>query len=223
MSPPTPSPSIDRPQQFLPMPTPFPFSAIVGQDEMKQAILVAAVDPGVGGVLVFGDRGTGKSTAVRALAALLPPMRVTEGCRYGCDPAPTARRANLATTAASDASSPAPARRHRFASGCRGPAPLCPPRRRRKPRRRRTAHDGVVGPAAAGRGATAPAGATASAARPARHDGGAGAVRTGSAPRSGIDAGLLPALRHLAPEEDSDGVRQAMAAAARAAIATSTA
>ena len=77
------------------MPTPFPFSAIVGQDEMKQAILVAAVDPGVGGVLVFGDRGTGKSTAVRALAALLPPMRATEGCRYGCDPAPAARRANL--------------------------------------------------------------------------------------------------------------------------------
>jgi len=68
------------------MPTPFPFSAIVGQDEMKLAILVAAVDPGIGGVLVFGDRGTGKSTAVRALAALLPKMRVTVGCRYGCDP-----------------------------------------------------------------------------------------------------------------------------------------
>jgi magnesium chelatase subunit I len=65
----------------------FPFSAIVGQDEMKLAILVAAVDPGVGGVLIFGDRGTGKSTAVRALAALLPKMRVVVGCRYGCDPA----------------------------------------------------------------------------------------------------------------------------------------
>ena len=64
----------------------FPFSAIVGQDEMKLAILVAAVDPGVGGVLIFGDRGTGKSTAVRALAALLPKMRVVVGCRYGCDP-----------------------------------------------------------------------------------------------------------------------------------------
>ncbi len=65
----------------------FPFSAIVGQDEMKLAILIAAVDPGVGGVLVFGDRGTGKSTAVRALAALLPPMRAVVGCPYNRDPA----------------------------------------------------------------------------------------------------------------------------------------
>ncbi|MGA1461800.1 MAG: magnesium chelatase ATPase subunit I [Steroidobacteraceae bacterium] len=67
----------------------FPFSAIVGQDEMKLALLVAAVDPGIGGVMVFGDRGTGKSTAVRALAALLPPMKAVEDCRYGCDPAAT--------------------------------------------------------------------------------------------------------------------------------------
>jgi magnesium chelatase subunit I len=65
----------------------FPFSAIVGQDEMKLAILIAAVDPGVGGVLVFGDRGTGKSTAVRALAALLPKMRAVIGCPYNRDPA----------------------------------------------------------------------------------------------------------------------------------------
>ncbi len=65
----------------------FPFSAIVGQDEMKLALLIAAVDPAVGGVLVFGDRGTGKSTAVRALASLLPEMRAVEGCRYSCDPA----------------------------------------------------------------------------------------------------------------------------------------
>ena len=49
-------------------PVPFPFSAIVGQEEMKLALLIAAVDQSVGGVLVFGDRGTGKSTAVRALA-----------------------------------------------------------------------------------------------------------------------------------------------------------
>jgi magnesium chelatase subunit I len=65
---------------------PYPFSAIVGQDEMKLALLIAAVDPKVGGVMAFGDRGTGKSTAVRARAALLPPMAVVAGCRYHCDP-----------------------------------------------------------------------------------------------------------------------------------------
>jgi magnesium chelatase subunit I len=64
----------------------FPFSAIVGQEEMKLALLIAAVDPQIGGVMVFGDRGTGKSTAVRAMPALLPPMKVVRGCRYGCDP-----------------------------------------------------------------------------------------------------------------------------------------
>lgn len=64
----------------------FPFSAIVGQDEMKLAILITAVDPSVGGVLVLGDRGTGKSTAVRALAALLPKMKAVIGCPYHCDP-----------------------------------------------------------------------------------------------------------------------------------------
>lgn len=67
----------------------FPFSAIVGQEEMKQALLIGAVDPSIGGVLVFGDRGTGKSTAVRALASLLPKMRVAQDCRYHCDPAAT--------------------------------------------------------------------------------------------------------------------------------------
>ncbi|MFN3824392.1 MAG: magnesium chelatase ATPase subunit I [Pseudorhodobacter sp.] len=62
------------------MKSPFPFSAIVEQDEMKLAMVLTAVDPGIGGVLVFGDRGTGKSTAVRALAGLLPPIRAVEGC-----------------------------------------------------------------------------------------------------------------------------------------------
>jgi magnesium chelatase subunit I len=65
---------------------PFPFAAIVGQEDMKQALMLAAVDRSIGGVMVFGDRGTGKSTAVRALAGLLPPMEVVKGCRYHCDP-----------------------------------------------------------------------------------------------------------------------------------------
>jgi magnesium chelatase subunit I len=72
------------------MAVPFPFTAIVGQDEMKLALLLAAVDGAIGGVLVLGDRGTGKSTAVRALAALLPPAKTVDGCAYNCDPARTA-------------------------------------------------------------------------------------------------------------------------------------
>src|ERR1700753_824488 len=64
----------------------FPFAAIVAQEETKQALLVAAVDPGIGGVLFSGARGTGKSTAIRSLAELLPPMRAVKECKYGCDP-----------------------------------------------------------------------------------------------------------------------------------------
>ncbi len=68
----------------------FPFSALVGQEDMVLAIQIVAVDPAVGGVLVLGDRGTGKSTAVRGLADLLPPLKVVSGCPYGCDPTHTA-------------------------------------------------------------------------------------------------------------------------------------
>jgi magnesium chelatase subunit I len=69
------------------MKTVFPFTAIVGQDEMINAIVIAAIEPRLSGVLIFGDRGTGKSTAVRALAALLPEIETVSGCAYGCDPA----------------------------------------------------------------------------------------------------------------------------------------
>ena len=64
----------------------YPFAAIVGQEDMVLAIQIVAVDPTVGGVLVLGDRGTGKSTAVRGLADLLPPLKAVVGCAYGCDP-----------------------------------------------------------------------------------------------------------------------------------------
>ncbi len=64
----------------------FPFTALVGQDDLKLALLLNAVTPGIGGVLIKGERGTGKSTAVRALAGLLPEVEVVAGCLYGCHP-----------------------------------------------------------------------------------------------------------------------------------------
>ena len=65
----------------------FPFAAIVGQEELRLSLILCAVDPSIGGVLALGDRGTGKTTAIRALAALLPPMQAIKGCRYNCEPA----------------------------------------------------------------------------------------------------------------------------------------
>jgi magnesium chelatase subunit D len=64
----------------------FPFSALVGHDDLRLALLLNAVHPGVGGVLVRGEKGTAKSTAVRALAALLPALDVVPGCRFACAP-----------------------------------------------------------------------------------------------------------------------------------------
>jgi len=64
----------------------YPFAAIVGQEALKHALLLSAVDPSLGGVLALGDRGTGKTTAVRGLASLLPKIDAVKGCRYNCSP-----------------------------------------------------------------------------------------------------------------------------------------
>ncbi len=64
----------------------FPFSAIVGQENVKKALILNAINPGIGGVLIKGDKGTGKTTAVRALADLLPSIKVVKGCPFNCDP-----------------------------------------------------------------------------------------------------------------------------------------
>jgi Mg-chelatase subunit ChlI len=64
----------------------YPFTAIVGQYRMRRALILNAIDTRIGGVLIRGERGTAKSTAARALAALLPPVQVVERCRFGCDP-----------------------------------------------------------------------------------------------------------------------------------------
>jgi Mg-chelatase subunit ChlI len=68
------------------MPPIYPFTAIVGQERMRRALVLNAVDPRIGGVLIRGERGTAKSTAARALAALLPRVAVVADCRFGCDP-----------------------------------------------------------------------------------------------------------------------------------------
>ncbi len=66
--------------------TVFPFDAIVGQRQLRDALLLCAVDPSIGGVLVRGDKGTAKSTAARALADVLPPIERTPGCAFNCAP-----------------------------------------------------------------------------------------------------------------------------------------
>ncbi|BBO92444.1 putative cobaltochelatase [Desulfosarcina ovata] len=74
------------PVSASPRPFVFPFAAIIGQDDLKQSLLLNAVNPAIGGVLIRGEKGTAKSTAVRALAAILPEIDVVEGCAYACRP-----------------------------------------------------------------------------------------------------------------------------------------
>jgi len=64
----------------------YPFTAVVGQERMKRALVLNAVNARIGGVLIRGERGTAKSTAARALAALLPTVETFSDCRFGCDP-----------------------------------------------------------------------------------------------------------------------------------------
>ena len=94
--------------------TTFSFSAIVGQDTLKTALLLNAVDPRVGGVLIRGEKGTAKSTAVRALAAVLPPIRVVEGCRFSCDPDDAAALCDECRARAESGPLPVISRRPRF-------------------------------------------------------------------------------------------------------------
>src|SRR5437868_6138645 len=68
------------------MSTRYPFTAVVGMTDLRTALLLNAVSPAVGGVLARGEKGTAKSTIVRALAALLPPIDVVAGCRFACAP-----------------------------------------------------------------------------------------------------------------------------------------
>ncbi len=67
----------------------YPFTAIVGQERMKRALLLNAINPQIGGVLIRGERGTAKSTAARALAALLPEIEIVRGSMFNCDPTST--------------------------------------------------------------------------------------------------------------------------------------
>src|SRR3982750_1815734 len=81
-----PKPNLPQSRNRMRSSLPLPFTAIVGQEEMKLALILNVVDPLIGGVLIMGHRGTGKSTAVRALAGLLPEIAVIAGCPYNCDP-----------------------------------------------------------------------------------------------------------------------------------------
>jgi len=84
----------------------FPFTAIVGQQQMKMGLILNAINPRIGGVLIRGEKGTAKSTAVRALAALLPEMDIVENCPFSCDPDQPAKWCNLCRERAKEGSLP---------------------------------------------------------------------------------------------------------------------
>jgi Mg-chelatase subunit ChlI len=93
----------------------FPFTAIVGQERMKRALVLNAINPRIGGVLIRGERGTAKSTAARALAALLPEITVVADCPFRCDPGrPTTWCTNCRERAEANAELPTSQRRTRF-------------------------------------------------------------------------------------------------------------
>jgi len=80
----------------------YPFTALIGQEKMKKGLLLNAVNPRLGGVLVRGEKGTAKSTAVRALAALLPEIEVVVGCPFNCDPDDYSRLCRLCRSRLAD-------------------------------------------------------------------------------------------------------------------------
>ena len=77
---------------------PYPFTAIIGQEDMKLGLILNIIDPKIGGILAFGEKGTAKSTAVRAMAGLLPQIDVVKGCRFGCDPEDTSKLCEVCKT-----------------------------------------------------------------------------------------------------------------------------
>ncbi|MCA1753206.1 MAG: ATP-binding protein [Spirochaeta sp.] len=80
----------------------YPFSAVVGQEALKTALILCAIDSGLGGVLIQGHKGTAKTTTVRGIGSLIPGIKVRSGCRFNCDPADPAELCDVCTNAQSE-------------------------------------------------------------------------------------------------------------------------